>query len=143
MTPQDIVDKAREYIGTPFHHGARVKGEGIDCVQLLIAIFNELGADIADHNDYSRFDEFERLIEILRTYCDEIYDLPGDESLVQNGDILAFRGTLMYNHCGIYCGGTFVHAYASPAYGKVIEEDLTPLWKSRVAFVFRFRGVSD
>lgn len=38
---QAVVDAARSWIGTPFHHAARIKGVGVDCSQLLIAVFCE------------------------------------------------------------------------------------------------------
>lgn len=36
-----VVAAAREWIGTPFHHAARVKGSGVDCSQLLIAVYSD------------------------------------------------------------------------------------------------------
>lgn len=38
-----IVRVAREYIGTPYHPGARLKGVGIDCGTLLAEVYERAG----------------------------------------------------------------------------------------------------
>lgn len=38
-----FVHYARRWIGTPFHHGARQPGVGVDCAQLIIAAALEAG----------------------------------------------------------------------------------------------------
>src|SRR5579863_4434009 len=43
MKRATIVAKAREYIGTPFVHQGRTKGQAIDCVGLVICTASELG----------------------------------------------------------------------------------------------------
>lgn len=35
---------ARSWVGTPFHHGARLKGIGVDCAQLVVGVHVEVGA---------------------------------------------------------------------------------------------------
>lgn len=46
MTPEQraaVVAAAQGWLRTPFHHAARVKGVGVDCLQLLIAVYSEVG----------------------------------------------------------------------------------------------------
>lgn len=38
MADFEIVTEARKWLGTPFMHQARVKGVGVDCGQLVIAV---------------------------------------------------------------------------------------------------------
>jgi cell wall-associated NlpC family hydrolase len=38
-----VVREARSWIGTPYHHAARVKGVGVDCAMLLAAVYEEAG----------------------------------------------------------------------------------------------------
>ena len=38
-----VVAAAREWIGTPYHHMADVKGVGFDCAMLLVRVFCDLG----------------------------------------------------------------------------------------------------
>jgi NlpC/P60 family putative phage cell wall peptidase len=39
----EIVAEARTWLRTPYHHLARVKGAGVDCVQLIIAVYAKCG----------------------------------------------------------------------------------------------------
>ena len=47
VTRKEIVDLARSYLRSPFHHQGRIR-EGIDCAGLAIAIGNEIGSPIKD-----------------------------------------------------------------------------------------------
>ncbi len=38
-----VLDVARSWVSTPFHDNARLKGIGVDCAQLLAAIYEEAG----------------------------------------------------------------------------------------------------
>ena len=52
VTKAEIVAKAREYVGTPFHHQARMKGVGVDCVGLLFGVGRDLGLAWRDVGAY-------------------------------------------------------------------------------------------
>jgi hypothetical protein len=36
-----VIDEAREWLCTPYHHMARVKGAGADCLTLLAAVYEK------------------------------------------------------------------------------------------------------
>jgi NlpC/P60 family putative phage cell wall peptidase len=38
-----IVAEARSWLGTPYHHCARLKGVGVDCAQLPAAVYHAVG----------------------------------------------------------------------------------------------------
>jgi len=38
-----IIEKAREWIGTPYRHASAVKGRGSDCIGFAFAVYKELG----------------------------------------------------------------------------------------------------
>lgn len=38
-----VINAARSWLGTPYHHNAMIKGVGADCATLLIACFTEAG----------------------------------------------------------------------------------------------------
>lgn len=40
---QRVVEIAREWVGTPYHTGARIKGAGADCLTLLAEVYAEAG----------------------------------------------------------------------------------------------------
>lgn len=92
-----IVAEAHTWLRTPYHHRARCKGAGVDCAQILIAVFAAVGLiedfdtgqyprDWMLHRDEERFREF-----VLR-YADPIPRaslLPGDVCLYQVGKCFA------------------------------------------------------
>ena len=46
MTPEkraEIIHKAKEWLRTPYHHQARVKGVGTDCAMFPLAVYQECG----------------------------------------------------------------------------------------------------
>ena len=43
MTADDIVNAARECVGTPFRHQGRVLGVGLDCAGLVLMPFSAVG----------------------------------------------------------------------------------------------------
>ena len=40
---QRIVDIAKTYLRTPYHHQGRVRGAGVDCGMLILNVFEEAG----------------------------------------------------------------------------------------------------
>jgi NlpC/P60 family putative phage cell wall peptidase len=41
---QRVVAEARAWLGTPYHHHGRLRGVGVDCAQLLCAVYAAAGA---------------------------------------------------------------------------------------------------
>lgn len=107
---QRIVDAARGWVGTPYHHRARIKGAGVDCAQLLIGVFAEAGLidpfetgdypmDWAAHRDDERFVEWVERFAVQTPVA-----LPGD--------ILVYRYFRCYSHGAIVVdSATMIHSY--------------------------------
>jgi NlpC/P60 family putative phage cell wall peptidase len=129
----EIVAKAREYLGTPYHDGARVKGIGVDCIGLVVCTFKELGVPVTDKLGHTKGDQIEALESLLRLHCNEA----GNE---QPGDILLFRYRSMYHHAAIASPEGMIHSYDSPAFRKVIEHPISPTWRVRLHGIYRYRG---
>lgn len=52
---QRVVEEARSWLGTPYHHLGDVKGAGVDCAMLLVRVYCDLGlAPTFDPRPYSR-----------------------------------------------------------------------------------------
>ncbi|MEY8688320.1 MAG: hypothetical protein AB9M53_00390 [Leptothrix sp. (in: b-proteobacteria)] len=50
---ESIAAAAMAWVGTPYHHHARLRGVGVDCAQLLAAVYSEVGLVPAlDLGDY-------------------------------------------------------------------------------------------
>jgi cell wall-associated NlpC family hydrolase len=122
---QAVVEEARGWIGTPFHHAARVKGAGVDCLMLLAEVYERAG--VAPHieppfyvPDWHLHRDAERYLEGLLHYAREI-DGPsrrgagppqGPQPLP--GDIALFRFGRTFSHGAIVAQWPrLIHAYWS------------------------------
>lgn len=38
-----VVAEARTWLGTPYHHQGRIKGQGVDCAMLLLEVYHACG----------------------------------------------------------------------------------------------------
>lgn len=131
---KNIVTIARSYVGTPFHHQARLKGIGIDCVGLLYCVAVECGIKAVDCTTYSRTPDG----VTLQTEIEKSVDpLPLSHALP--GDILVFRLARHPCHVGIKSDYGVIHTYG--AAGKVVEHGLQEPWLSRLCGAYRYRGV--
>ncbi len=57
----DVARAAEGWIGTPFHHQARVRGVGVDCAGLVVGVARELGISVHDETQYPRTPQNGRL----------------------------------------------------------------------------------
>ena len=113
MTPAQrdaILREATSWLGTPFRHAARIKGVGVDCGQLLIAVYSEAGvlADFTPEDyqpDWFLHRSRERYLEELTKRADPV------EHPYEVGDVLTYRYGRAVSHAGIYVGdGWLIHA---------------------------------
>lgn len=109
-----VVAEAMTWVGTPYHHHARVKGAGVDCAQILIAVFCDALKIVApvDPGFYSRQWHLHRSEELYRRWLQEAG--ARRTSTIQAGDVALFKYGRTFSH-GAICvnaeGGEFVHAY--------------------------------
>ena len=92
---QKIVNEAYSWIGTPYHHRARVKGGGVDCAQLLAAVYGDCGliADTVDENypmDWHLHRDEERYLKRVKRHAHKVTEpLPGDIALFKFGRVIS------------------------------------------------------
>ena len=94
-----VVQEAERWRGTPFHHGARIHGAGIDCANLLVAVFCGLGLcaepAIAPYSpDWFLHGADDLLRRWVAEYC--VWGAPPEL-----GDIALFRFGRFASHAGI------------------------------------------
>jgi cell wall-associated NlpC family hydrolase len=114
---QRVVAIARSWLGTPFHPHARARGVGVDCANLLVAIYSEAGLfpSLAVRRlptDWHLHTATEWYVRTVQDYADRI-DPPWEP-----GDVLVYRGPQWPSagHGGIYVGGgRIIHAVAAHA----------------------------
>ena len=139
-----IVTQARTWIGTPFHHQARLKGKGCDCLGLIVGVVDELGLKdkhgkpLAGYDEvtYSKEPDGAYLTEKLTALLDEV---PIDDA--QAGDLALFKVRENPQHMAFLTDYEntlgMVHSYA-PA-RRVVEHRLDDDWKQRLVKVFRWQ----
>lgn len=101
---QAILDEALSWMGTPYHHQADVKGEGVDCLMLLVRVFVSCGlVPPIDPRPYSTQWHFHRSEEIylggLERYARRLdvaeVPLPGDIAMWQFGYTFSHGGIVL------------------------------------------------
>jgi cell wall-associated NlpC family hydrolase len=94
-----IIKEAMSWLGTPYHHLARVKGAGVDCAQILIGVFAAVGLikefDTGDYPmDWMMHRDEERYLGFIMDYADEVTE-------PQAGDVVLYKVGRCYSHGGI------------------------------------------
>lgn len=108
-----VVAETLTWIGTPYHHHARIKGVGTDCAQILCEVYEACG--LVEHvetgfypTDWHLHRSEEMYAAWLTRYCTRL-----PEGLApQPGDISLFKFGRCFSHGAIVVdGGLLVHAY--------------------------------
>lgn len=106
-----VVREAESWIGTPFHHAARVKGAGVDCLMLLAEVYERAGIVVRVEPpfyvpDWHLHRDAERYREGLLHYARAIEGPP------LPGDIALFRFGRTFSHGAIVTRWPrLIHAY--------------------------------
>lgn len=142
-TRSTIVAEARSWLGTPYRHQASLKGVGCDCLGLVRGVFRALYGD-----------EPERVPPYAPDWAEAASDEPLAQAAARHlavvgknafdvGDVVLFRwrAGLAAKHAAIVTApATIIHAHD----GAVVAEiAMSPWWRRRLAFAFRFRGLRD
>lgn len=143
-TRAEVVGEARNWLGTPFEHQARLRGVGCDCVGLLIGVTRALGlvAPDFDVNAYPRSPDGKSMLSICDLHMDRI-----DRASMQPGDVIVVRWEQDPQHVGIlgdylHGGLSMIHALGTrDGKGKVIEQRLDTSMLERFVAVYALRGV--
>jgi cell wall-associated NlpC family hydrolase len=108
------IAEARSWVGTKFHHGARIRGVGVDCGQLLAAVYQpaEPGPDYLP--DWWQHGDREILLDQVLAYAHEV-------AAPQPGDVALWKFGRCWSHAGIVTDWpTVIHALGGLV---VMEED--------------------
>jgi cell wall-associated NlpC family hydrolase len=115
MNTAAIIKEAKQWLGTPYHNNARVKGVGVDCAMLLLEVYSRVGViPNFDPGEYSP--QFglhrseEKLISIVLKYASEI-EAP------EPGCCVIFKFGRCYSHAGIMVDSNLlIHAVANEGF---------------------------
>jgi NlpC/P60 family putative phage cell wall peptidase len=136
VTRAEVIAEAKEWIDTPFHHQASVKGVGTDCGGLVRGVYNRLGVETPNCPvDYARTPSNDRLRQIILNYAVRT-------STPKPGDIILFVLLKEPQHVGILTDrNTVIHAYEPNR--KVIEHRLDDKWKRRIESYYTYPEIVD
>lgn len=84
-----IIAEAKSWLGTPFHHGARVKGAGVDCAQFVAAVYESVG--VSDSVEFPEYKKDWFLHSNDERYCDTVLSQCIIVDTPLPGDIVLFR----------------------------------------------------
>jgi NlpC/P60 family putative phage cell wall peptidase len=143
ITHVAIVAAARAWVGTPYRHQASLKGVGCDCLGLVRGVWRAMCGDEPEavpaySRDWAEAARCETLALAAGRHMIEI-----DRAEFLPGDVLLFRwrAGLVAKHAAIATTpDRMVHAHDGAA---VAEVTISPWWRRRLAFAFRFPGVID
>ncbi len=146
-TREEIVAEARSWIGTRFHHQARIKGVGVDCINLIIGVgmaldLGESKFNWDDHPEYHGYGKSPNgtlLIEGCERFMKRI-----DRRDAKPGDILIMKFVEEPQHFVMVTevDPTYiVHAYAQMR--KVVEHRYDEAWRARTVAAYRFHKIDE
>ena len=143
MNGAAIVAEAKSWLGTPYHHGGRVKRAGCDCATFIAEVAIALGLipniDIPRESGAHFLENADpRYLETVLQYADEI-----PEADIQPGDLVLYRRRdwPIFSHGGIVASWPDALIHASRLYGVVMEHGTQGAflyWERRV---FRLKNV--
>jgi cell wall-associated NlpC family hydrolase len=122
-----VIEEAREWLRTPYHHMGRVKGSGADCLTLLAEVYEVAGVlphvDVPFYPpDWNLHRDAERYLDGLMQYAREVppIEVPGSGPGTQPGNVAVFRFGRCFAHGAIVVAWPLlIHAWcdAGVVYG--------------------------
>jgi cell wall-associated NlpC family hydrolase len=112
-----IAAEALLWLGTPYHHHARILGAGVDCAQILLAVYVDALA-LAPPIDPGVYPQQWHLHRGEEVYVDWLRRAGAVQvEAPQQGDIALYRYGRTFSHSAICIAGgadpVYVHAYAN------------------------------
>ena len=127
----NVAQQARGWIGTPFVHGASLRGAGADCLGLVLGLWRDmhgpLPCAVPPYGPaWPATDQGAALLAALRTHL-------APALTPQDGDVLVFRlqPAGIARHLGIQTGQGRAFIHACPRAG-VVEAPLSRPWARRI-----------
>lgn len=141
MMRQDIIDAARECIGTDYRHQGRILGVGLDCVGVILHVGKKINVELFDVRGYAQM-PVNKILE--KSFRDQHALEEIDPKEAKKGDIFLMKFLTEAQHAAVYTGpeeDTVIHAFQRIE--KVCEHGMNNFWKKRIVFAFRFKGVAE
>lgn len=129
MSSEDLIAAARSYLKTPFHHGGRLPGVGLDCIGVIACAASSCGLLHRDVAAYPLRSNGQLRVELDAQLVRVPEAVAGDVLLMSLGDD--------EHHVALYTGTTIIHAYA--VVRRCVEQPMAEIWWQKVRGIYRFR----
>lgn len=133
---EEVIELARTWLGTPYHHQASLKGVGADCVGLVRGVYRELygvepNVPLNYSHDWGDANGNEDLVKAGFSYLTPVETRkPGDVVLIR------WKSYSVAKHCMILTEpGRAIHAYNR---APVMEIRLSQWWLDKIVYSFEF-----
>lgn len=94
-----VIEVAKSYLGTPYHHAGRVKGAGVDCLTFLAEVFQDAG--LVPKIEIPAYSPQWHLHHSTEKYLDGLLQYTRPIVKPQMADIVLFRFGRCFSHGAI------------------------------------------
>jgi cell wall-associated NlpC family hydrolase len=110
MMRENVVQAAKEWLGTPYHHQGRVKGAGVDCATLLCEVYEAVG--LVPHIDPTPYPPDWHMHRDSERYLGWVQQYGKEIETPEIGDVVVWKFGRCFSHGAIYIGnGLIIHSY--------------------------------
>lgn len=108
---QAVIAEAHTWIGTPYHHEARIKGVGVDCAMILCEVYFAAGVvPFIDPRPYPHDWHFHRDEERYLQWIGKAGGVEVDSP--RPGDLIVWKFGRCFSHAAILCDNDYIiHSY--------------------------------
>ena len=111
-----IVAEAVTWIGTPYHHAARIKGAGVDCLTFIVEVYERAG--VVGHQELPFYRPDFMNHEAEETYLRGLLEHGREVDAPLPGDVAIFKWGRIFAHAGIVTDWPWM-LHAAPTLGVV------------------------
>jgi NlpC/P60 family putative phage cell wall peptidase len=135
-----VIAEAETWLGTPYHHMARVKGVGCDCLTLLAAVY--YSAEVIPAIDIPYYPPDWHLHRTAERYLDGLLCYAHEIEAPEPGDVALFKFGRCFSHSAIVTDWPLmIHAWNA---GGVLRGDASqPMLAGRPVRFFSPFGEAD
>ena len=148
ITRDTIIQEARTWLNTPFHHQGRVKKSahdrgGCDCLGFIIGVAQQLNisSGITINNKIIPLYKYDRKnyskVITGNILYDHLCKLMHIKDKITVGDVILFNMQNRLQHLGFY---SYEHSIIHSV-RKVVEHRLDNYWQSKIAAIFSFKEI--
>jgi len=132
-----IIEVARSYCGTPFHHQGRLPGTGLDCAGVVVCALNECGYQVNDRANYGRIPAEGEFMRAIWEHCNSVQLVA-----IAPGDLMMFAFRTEPQHVALISQIDpimLIHSWQDV--GKVVENGFDNAWQTRLRGCYRLKGI--